>query len=344
MEFGELVDVGLREVWPREDTDFTPWLSNNLQKLAVTIGLPSDIEFEGREVGVEGFSADIVAHIPADGSRVLIENQYGTTDHTHLGQTLTYLAGLDNVKTVIWVAAHFHTAHLAALRWLNAHTPNDIAFFGVQVRVVRIGEPPAPVAPLFEVVERPSQWDRDFLSSTNRTPDPRVEERGRLRQEFWQFYAQQYPDDVQLRPTFRDTNVFHKVGKFTISQYLSVGGTGIYVRDSDRGHGAEPTNAMTWYRGAIDRVLPDNQSRYLQVDIQNRDNWPQMADWLHERLVVFNRVLETPLPPEVLEWLERDCCCDWCCNDCPEDDHLCKTCYCPECSPVPSLATADPAG
>ena len=56
MEFGELKDVDLREVWPHEANDFTPWLAENLHRLSQVIGVP--LELEGVEVAVEGFSAD----------------------------------------------------------------------------------------------------------------------------------------------------------------------------------------------------------------------------------------------------------------------------------------------
>ena len=84
MEFGELTDVDLREAWPNEASDFTPWLADNLERLSEVIGLP--LELEDTEVSVEGFSADILARIPADGSLVVVENQLAGTDHTHLGQ------------------------------------------------------------------------------------------------------------------------------------------------------------------------------------------------------------------------------------------------------------------
>ena len=84
MEFGELTDVDLREAWPNEASDFTPWLADNLERLSEVIGLR--LELEDTEVSIEGFSADILARIPADGSLVVVENQLEGTDHTHLGQ------------------------------------------------------------------------------------------------------------------------------------------------------------------------------------------------------------------------------------------------------------------
>lgn len=58
------------------------------------------MELEGQEVAVETFFADILARNPQDDSLVLIENQLENTDHTHLGQIMTYLASL-KVQTVI---------------------------------------------------------------------------------------------------------------------------------------------------------------------------------------------------------------------------------------------------
>ena len=40
MQFGQLRDVDLREVWPHEANAFTPWLADNLPQLAEAIGIP----------------------------------------------------------------------------------------------------------------------------------------------------------------------------------------------------------------------------------------------------------------------------------------------------------------
>lgn len=77
MEFGELTRVAVSEVWPHEAHHFTPWLADNLDRLAKAIGIP--LELEDTEVAVEGYSADITATNRDNGHRVLIENQYGRT-------------------------------------------------------------------------------------------------------------------------------------------------------------------------------------------------------------------------------------------------------------------------
>ena len=162
MEFSELRNVDLRKAWPNETQHFTPWLSDNLARLSESIDIT--LELEGTEVRVDQFSADILARCPENDSRVLIENQLEATDHTHLGQILTYLAGLE-AQTIVWIARDFHGAHLSAIRWLNEHTIDPFAFFAVKVTVVRIGDDESsPVAPLFEVLERPSGWDRTIRS------------------------------------------------------------------------------------------------------------------------------------------------------------------------------------
>src|SRR3989304_142559 len=107
---GRLERVSLRDAWPDEAGHFTPWLAReeNIALLGDTIGL--DLEVEAREKGVGPFWADIVCQDTATGQKVLIENQLERTDHTHLGQILTYAAGL-GAATIIWIAERFQEQH-----------------------------------------------------------------------------------------------------------------------------------------------------------------------------------------------------------------------------------------
>jgi hypothetical protein len=102
----EIEEVDLRSVFPREDRTFTPWLSHpdNLARLARALGL--EIEFEAAEVGSGVFRADILARSLMDGSLVVIENQFGRSDHDHFGKAMTYLAA-HGARTVVWLAETF---------------------------------------------------------------------------------------------------------------------------------------------------------------------------------------------------------------------------------------------
>lgn len=165
--FGKLELVPLRELWIREDSDFTPWLHNNIDYLSDALGM--SVEIEGAEHPVGPFSLDLIGTNPETGERVIIENQLESTDHSHLGQLLTYAGGTDPT-CVIWVASKFREEHRAALDWLNERTNEETKFFGVEVSAVRIGSSPA--APLFKVIASPNNWEKTVraASSANRSP------------------------------------------------------------------------------------------------------------------------------------------------------------------------------
>ncbi|MBM2812583.1 MAG: hypothetical protein HW416_3342, partial [Chloroflexi bacterium] len=99
---GRLERVELHSAWLSESSDFTPWLAQegNIELLGEAIGL--ELEVQGTEQGVGPFRADILCKDTATGNYVLVENQLKTTDHTHLGQLLTYAAGLE-AATIVWV-------------------------------------------------------------------------------------------------------------------------------------------------------------------------------------------------------------------------------------------------
>jgi RecB family endonuclease NucS len=132
MKLGRLEKVELRSFWKKEDRDFTPWLAQdeNIQLLSETIGI--ELEVQSQEEGVGPFRADILCMDMANNHFVLIENQLEKTDHTHLGQLMTYAAGLDAVS-IIWIAQKFTEEHRAALDWLNRITDSTFNFFGIEI-------------------------------------------------------------------------------------------------------------------------------------------------------------------------------------------------------------------
>jgi len=154
---GRLEKVDLRKCWQSEPQDFTPWLAQeeNIALLGETLGI--ELEVQQTEASVGSFSADIVCLNTADNSVVLIENQLERTDHTHLGQILTYAAGLEAV-TVIWIASRFTEEHRAAVDWFNSISHEEFNFFGIEIEVWQIGDSVA--APKFNIVAKPNEWAR----------------------------------------------------------------------------------------------------------------------------------------------------------------------------------------
>lgn len=111
-----MMRVSLREAWIDEARQFTPWLAENIHLLGETIGTQLEVQAQEKPIGM--FRADIVALDTLTNETVLIENQLERTDHSHLGQLLTYASGLQ-AGIMVWVAGQFCDEHRAALDWLN---------------------------------------------------------------------------------------------------------------------------------------------------------------------------------------------------------------------------------
>lgn len=174
--------VELRDIWESESSDFTPWLARpeNLSILAETLGL--DLELEAQEKAVGPFRADILCKDIGTNAWVLIENQLERTDHSHLGQLLTYASGLDAVK-IVWVAAKFTEEHRSTLDWLNKITNDSFQFFGLEVELWRIGDSPA--APKFNVVSKPNDWSRSVAQAARAIDEAELSELRVMQREYW---------------------------------------------------------------------------------------------------------------------------------------------------------------
>ncbi len=151
--------------------------------LGDTVGL--DLECEAVEKDVGPFRADILCRETGSNSLVLIENQVERTDHTHLGQLLTYAAGLNTV-TIVWIAKRFTDEHRAALDWLNEITGDEISFFGLEIELWRIGD--SPIAPKFNVVSKPNEWTKRPSRTTAVEDKVNSSPTRQLQLEYWQHF------------------------------------------------------------------------------------------------------------------------------------------------------------
>lgn len=149
---GRLSAVPLREVWPGEASDFTPWLRANADVLADALGI--DLEFTGTEERVGPFIVDVIGRDLTNRSVLIVENQLTRTDHGHLGQLLTYTANTD-AATVVWMALSFREEHRQVIEFLNDMAGDKVRFYGVEIGAVRIGE--SDPAPQFKVIAQPNE-------------------------------------------------------------------------------------------------------------------------------------------------------------------------------------------
>jgi hypothetical protein len=177
-----LEKVELRDIWESESGSFTPWLAQqeNLKLLGDAIGI--DLELEAQEKNVGPFRADILCKDVNTSQWVLIENQLEKTDHSHLGQLLTYAAGLE-VVTIVWIASKFTDEHRAALNWLNEITDERFNFFGLEVELWRIGK--SDVAPKFNTACEPNNWTRAVIEGASKVSNEDLSEKRQLQLEFW---------------------------------------------------------------------------------------------------------------------------------------------------------------
>ena len=192
MNFGKLTAVNVRQLWPHEERDFTPWLCDNLDELGSVLGL--DIEFLGREVDVGGFYLDVLARETATARYVVVENQFGQSDHDHLGKLLTY-AGGKSAGILVWIAEKIRDEHRQALEWLNDHTDELTLVFGLELTAFKIDDS-KPVFQ-FRPVVQPNDWAKESKASR---PVAEVSERSRAYQVFFQSLID------ELRDKHRYTN------------------------------------------------------------------------------------------------------------------------------------------
>jgi hypothetical protein len=150
---GRRIPVSLRDIWPRE-SDFSDWLisEDGLEIIADDIGL--EMEDPRREQGLGDFPCDISGHLLGEVShKVVIENQFGRTDHDHLGKLLTH-AAMHSAMTGIWLAEKVSDDHRKVIDWLNDNTPKTVSFFLAEIKAYRIGD--SSPAPQLIVVSRPN--------------------------------------------------------------------------------------------------------------------------------------------------------------------------------------------
>ena len=297
----QLTPVDISKVWENEPQHFTPWLAReeNLTLLGEALGM--ELELDAQEINVGGFRADLRCKNTVDDSWVLIENQLEATDHRHVGQLLTYAAGLD-AHTVIWIAKTFRQEYRAMLDWQNRITHEPYRFFGIEVKVWQIGASDRAVQ--FEVVSSPNNWGRDVSQHTG------LSETEQQLKRYWTGLRDYIADNGSSvncpAPTTRNYLQF-SIGRttFTLQAWVASTNREIGIRlymagDFSKAHyyllkeqqeeiHNEFGETLEWHE------LPENERSRISLskadtDPLDENNWPQQYKWFTAKLERFDHV------------------------------------------------------
>ena len=318
-ELARLARVDLRTVWTTEAQGFTPWLTQPENLAVLSEALNMELETEGQEERVGPFRADILCRDMQDDSWVLIENQLERTDHNHLGQLLTYAAGLQTA-TIIWVAQTFTDEHRAALDWLNEITDERFRFFGLEIELWRIGESPA--APKFNIIAKPNEWTRSTARAA-KIGSGILTEANLQNQRFWQqldehLKTKESPVKIEMQKRY-----FHQ-GQHYIR--TNIRESGFKVEALRMTAKTRPQNIhikMTMYGDGHDdnsvRLQQDTQSEFTELlqrrptrggkgstlilsndsaDPNDESDWPNQVEWMANALEKFASIF----PPLLQEF------------------------------------------
>lgn len=306
-QLGRLQPLDLREAWQSEAGDFTPWLAQeeNITLLAETLDM--ELEVEAQEKNVGPFRADILCKDLATDAWVLIENQLERTDHTHLGQLLTYAAGLKAV-TIVWVAHNFTEEHRATLDWLNEITDDRFNFFGLEIELWRIGG--SPPAPKFNVVSKPNDWSRSVTGATRTIEAGDLSETRQLQLEYWTAFMEELrrrKSSVRPRKPFPQHWMLYAVGRsrFSLITVAAIQrprvGCGLVLKGPDR---LAHFHLLLEQKQQIEeelgfpvqwRELPGKKESRIDIsrhdfNPKDREQWPLQIEWLANTLESFYHV------------------------------------------------------
>jgi hypothetical protein len=238
---------------------------------------------------------------------VLIENQLAQTDHRHLGQILTYASEL-NVATVVWIAKEFRREHRKVFNRLNQITEDDFQFFGVEIKLWKIGD--SLPAPQFNIVSSPNisddlSWQRG--QGVQRTSYEGLTETQRRQLKFWEGFVKYLADQGSpISPPNPQPRASVTVGTGTAFFTLFVTRTATLLRVQLRMTAENATDhfhLLEEQRPEIDSELcelewdekPDKKSSSIAVyrndtNVTDEANWPNQYAWLKCKLEEFDAV------------------------------------------------------
>jgi hypothetical protein len=308
----------LENRFDNEEHDFTPWLQEHIDLLAENELLGFPLEKPKREVDVGPYKADLVAEGKTNDLTVVIENEFGSTDHKHLGQSLVYTAGKE-ADVGVWIAEEFTPEHKRALQMLNNRTDDELAFVGIEAGLRQFAD--SPYAIDFVPVVRPETWspvdiDREISATEEAELQFWMSFRSFLRKNDLDKFASRKPrsaasytisigfSEARIRPTAR----FDQENLRCIVRVDDVDGNFAGLNEDAFREGVkEVTESMNIRQvdpNLADELewipIPDGRYDKIRLDygdahLDDQSNWSMHHMWLAECAQIFNEVLTDQL-------------------------------------------------
>ena len=311
MELGNLAKINIRDVWKDEAKDFTPWLAceENILILSEEIGMQLEVVSVEKDVGP--YRADIFCREISNGTCVVIENQLEKTDHNHLGQILTYAAGL-KALTMVWIAKEFTEEHRAVIDWLNEITDETYNFFGIEVQAWQIGD--SLPAPKFSIICKPNNWTKYMMtiSETNLT------KMQQFQIDYWGAFKKYLegggstvlrigkPQAQQWMSFSIGRSNFHKNAVVSSSQLGGELRVELVIMTNDSSLNSNYLSQLKdktsdiWSNMGEELIWSDPEDTkgckvYVRrsVELEDREDWENQFSWLRDKLELFDKVFKS---------------------------------------------------
>jgi hypothetical protein len=295
----KITRVNLREIWKHEATDFTVWLTDNIEVLNDIVGF--ELSNPEREQTTGNFNVDIKAE-DESGNTVVIENQLEKSNHDHLGKIITYLAAFE-AKKAIWIVSEPRQEHISAINWVN-EGDNNCDFYLLKIEGIKIGD--SNPAPLITKIVGPSIETKQIGKIKKEDS-----ERHRLRLKFWtkllEISKTRHGLFSGISPT-KDTWISTCAGMKGVSYAFWLTKDGIRLQlQIDAGKDSEEYNlkvfnALKEYQDEIENKLGDKLNwdeaegnRMCAIRLQlkdggyrsNESEWEEIATKAVEKMILF---------------------------------------------------------
>ncbi len=301
IELSKLVQIPLRDVWKHEALDFTQWLAlpENIQNLSDTIGI--EIINAQTEVGVGQFNVDILAE-DESGHKIVIENQLEPTDHSHLGQIITYASGLQ-AEVIVWIVERAREEHEQAVNWLNENTTENANFFLLQIEAWKIGD--SRPAPRFNIIAKPNDWAKTVKQSAsgNEISDLKLKQ-----QAFFERLREYGEENAKYIRSWRKTSPQHwydiSIGSSNANLSLTLNSRGqqvaaeLYIANNKdlfhKLHASKDVIEQNLGFALVWQELPDKKASRIiaahEGDFLNESETDGLIKWLVETANIFSHV------------------------------------------------------